>query len=77
MIPLFETIWRVVDSHWRCINHPEITACLADYLWQYGFDIPATITDCLAENVNYSLQFRQFSGEITVFINPLNKKNKC
>lgn len=74
----FETRWRLVDSHWRCIegNDPILTQnmWLADYLWHYGFNIPEQITYCLAESSylpETSLKYRVFGGTIHIFINTL------
>lgn len=64
------TIWRVVDSHWRCINNTAIDCCLADYLWYYGFNIPEAITYCLADNGRFTLKFRHDGGCISCYINP-------
>lgn len=65
-----ETIWRCIDSHWQCINRPEVSECLSDYLWVHGFDIPPYITYCLAENDQYTLKYRVYGGQISLFINP-------
>lgn len=64
-------IFKIVDSHWTCINDPSIP-CLADYLWSFGFDIPETIDYCLASNDRYRLKFRCYGGKIIIYIHPNN-----
>lgn len=67
--------WREIDSIWRCIN-VQMDMTLADFLWLHGFDIPESITYCIAENDYYWLKFRHSGGLIDIFIKPLNIKNK-
>ena len=67
------TIWRAVDSAFRCVcceggERPDSSVTLARYLLDYGFDIPETITYCLAENETFSLKYRVFGANIDVFI---------
>lgn len=66
----FHSLWRVIDDHWVCVTDSEIHECLADFLWNHGFDIPECITYCLAENERYKLKFRHSGGLISVFIVP-------
>lgn len=77
------TKWRVADSHWTCIyrslvTNKEVTCTeycsnLVDYLWMLGFDIPESITYCLAQNDNYKLKYRVAGGLIDIFVSPINK----
>lgn len=68
----YHSLWRIVDDHWLCVNDSDIKDTLSHYLWIHGFDIPADITYCLAENERYKLKFRQSGGLISVFISPNN-----
>lgn len=76
------TIWRVVDSHWVNVSREFVLnksvrntdlydGVLADYLWLIGFDIPETITYCLAENSDTHMKFRKYGGNIDIFVRPL------
>lgn len=77
-----ETLWRVVDSHWTCIertcrieglkgeSHVLPAYCLAQYLWLLGFNIPDTIEYCLARNKDCKLKYRNNGGTIHIFVSP-------
>ena len=73
------TIWTIIDSHWcniqRCYSDdcqslPLFNGFLSDYLWSLGFDIPESITYCLAENKSYCIKFRQFGSKIHLYVRP-------
>lgn len=74
-----KTIWQLVDSHWTCINREyncdgneikqaDYGLTLAEYLWLRGFDIPETITYCLAKTERYELKYRVYGGQIIVYL---------
>lgn len=80
-----QTVWKLVDSHWvnvernftdndGNVSHTLIDGTLADYLWLAGYDIPDTISYCLARNEQKQteLKFRVFGGHITVFLSPID-----
>lgn len=79
------TRWRVVDSHWRCVEQsvtlqdgtqcpftPAGMPCLAEYLLDYGFKIPECITYCLAENDCFRIKYRVHGGSVNLYINPVH-----
>lgn len=79
------TRWRVVDSHWRCVEQsvtlqdgtscpftPAGMPCLAEYLLDYGFKIPGCITYCLAENDRFRIKYRVHGGSVNLYINPVH-----
>ena len=66
------TQWRVVDSHWRCINVPDLDLVLCEFLNHFGFDVPECITYCLAESFQgYALKYRHFGGTINIYIHKI------
>lgn len=59
-----------LDGRWLCVNL-HVSKYLSDFLADYGFDIPESITYCLAENDKYSLKYRVYGGTITCYIKDL------
>lgn len=64
--------YKIVDSHWICVNDPSEKRFLCDLLSDYGFGcLPDWITYCLANNGRYSLKYRVFGGSIHLYIHEL------
>lgn len=42
------------------------SCCLAEYLWLLGFDIPETITYCVANTTDVKITYRVLGGAIFV-----------
>lgn len=86
-VPVFKTIWTIEDSHWVCVLHMQMNSFtdikvlenyqvpLKQFLWSNGFDIPETITYCVAKNSIAELYYRVFSNKIICYLIPFNDRH--
>lgn len=68
-----KSVWRVVDSHWTCIDSTSkcvlYKSSLCDFLSDLGISLPDYLTYGLFETSEFTVKFRHFGGTITIYVN--------
>lgn len=73
------SIWRVVDSHWSCIDstcqQSLVGMSLCVFLDFLGINLPDYLMYGLFYMNDYHVKYRHYGGQITIYVSLNNSKD--